>query len=139
MKRLKDYPLEEWMEAADGCEYCGAKDRVMVTWVDETGDFGEVHVQRQHKDDCLDKEEGGDYFDMVGWEYSHKVIKIAGREWPTFKSRCNVGPCLNCWKLVVGVPLILCPGKGDVELNFCLDCAKELDILDSLSRGKVNG
>ena len=37
MKRLKDYPLEEWMEAADGCEYCGANDKVMVTWVDETG------------------------------------------------------------------------------------------------------
>jgi hypothetical protein len=28
---LKDFKLNEWFEAADGCEFCGAPYRVMVT------------------------------------------------------------------------------------------------------------
>lgn len=34
IRRLRDYPLNEWMEAADACEHCGEKALVMVTWVD---------------------------------------------------------------------------------------------------------
>ena len=136
IKWLKDYPLNEWMEAADGCDLCGKKVMVMVTWVDESGDYGDVHVQRQHKDSCPDPEMCGfgDLVDVAGWEFSDRTITLAGREWPTLKSRVNIGPCLNCWKLVVGVPLILWPGDGDVELDFCFSCAAELGILDSLRR-----
>jgi len=35
---------------------------------------------------------------------------------------------------VVGVPLILWPGDGDVELDFCFRCAVELGVLESLRR-----
>ena len=134
LRRLRDYPLNEWMEAADGCDLCGEKARVMVTWVDESGNFGDVHVQHQHKDDCLDPEMCGfgDHIDVAGWEFSERDLGIAGREWPTLKSRANIGPCLSCWKLVVGVPLILWPSDGDVELDFCFKCAEELGILDLL-------
>ena len=156
LKRLKDYPLNEWMEAADGCDLCGEKARVMVTWVDESGDFGEIHYKTPHKHDCpalYDAYESWDdpwvdypdkpreepkpvpeRVDSAGWEFSDRTITLAGREWSTLKSRVNIGPCLSCWKLVVGVPLILWPGDGEVELDFCFSCAAELGILESLRR-----
>jgi hypothetical protein len=138
VKRLKDYPRNEWLEAADGCDLCGAKARVMVTWVDESGDQGDVHVQHRHDVDCPDPEMHGfgEDLDVAGWEFSDKTITLAGREWSTLKSRINIGPCLNCWRLVVGVPLILWPEDGDVELDFCFDCAGELGILDRLKGGR---
>lgn len=147
MKCLKDYPLREWLEAADGCEFCGAKYEVQVTLVDESGDFGEVSYRIRHQDDCPERygefmpgtlhsglESYGEVLDGVGWKFSHRVLKIAGREWPTLKSRANIGPCLSCWKLVVGVPLILWPEDGEVELDFCFKCAEELGILETMLR-----
>lgn len=143
MKELKDYPLDEWMEAADGCDYCGAKYEVMVTWVDKTGKFGDVTYRIKHEDGCPDRfddftgEPIGDVVedvDVAGWEFSERVIPLAGRKWLTLKSRVNIGPCLNCWKLVVGVPLILFPEDGKVELDFCFKCAEELGILNLLTK-----
>ena len=138
MRRLKDYPLNEWLEAADKCDMCGAQRYVKVTWVDETGDFGEVETRVDHEENCADLDFSMDpvdhSFDFAGWEYSHNVIKIAGREWPTFKSRGNVGICLNCEKFVVGIPLIMWPEDGDVELDFCFKCAEELGILNLLTK-----
>ena len=134
VKQLKDYPLKEWMEAADGCDYCKAKAQIMVTWIDESGDFGDVHIQYKHEDDC--SIEFGDQFsdniDVAGWEFSSKILKIAGEEIPTLKSRMNIAPCLSCWKLVVGVPLILWLEDGSVEMDFCFPCAEKLGILDQL-------
>ena len=134
IKHLKDYTLNEWMEAAGGCDLCGEKAKVMVTWVDESGDFGDVAIEHRHKDECLDPEMYGfgEYMDVAGWEFSDRTINIAGREWPTLKSRVNTGPCLNCWKLVVGIPLILWPEDGEVELDFCFKCAEEIGVLDLL-------
>lgn len=145
MRRLKDYPLNEWLEAADTCGMCGAQIHVKVTWVDESGDFGQIETKVEHEEYCADLDVGmnpvAHGFDFVGWEYSHRVITIAGRNWPTFKSRVNTGICLNCEKFVVGIPLIMWPDDGEVELNFCFKCAKELGILDLLTKqgGNVNG
>lgn len=132
--------MDEWMEAADGCDVCGERARVRVTWVDESGDFGDVCVRRRHRSDCLDPETGGfqDYIDVVGWEWSDRKIAVGGREWTALKSRANVGPCLGCGGLVVGVPLILWPEDGGVELDFCFRCAEELGILDLLT-GRTDG
>lgn len=134
IKQLKDYTLNEWMDAADGCDLCGEKARVMVTWVDESGDYGDVVIEHRHKDDCPDPEMCGfgEHMDLIGWKFSERTISIAGREWYTLKGRMNIGPCLNCWKLVVGVPLILFPEDGKVELDFCFKCAEELGVLDLL-------
>jgi len=141
IKQLKDYPLNEWMEAADGCDYCGAKYEVMVTWVDETGKFGDVTYRIKHEDGCPDRyddftgEPIGDTVenvDAAGWTFSERIIPIAGRRWVALKSLANIGPCLNCWKLVVGIPLILWPSNAKVELDFCFNCAAELSILDQL-------
>lgn len=147
MKHLKDYTLNEWMEAADGCEFCEAKYEVKVTWVDDSGNFGDIKYRIKHNEDCPERydqfmpgtlhselEDYGLVHDFAGWEFSHKVLKFAGREWPTLESRANIGPCLNCWKLVVGVPLILWPENGEVELDFCFKCADELGILKTLVR-----
>ena len=140
MRRLKDYPLGEWMEAADGCEFCGAKHMIKVTWVDETGGFGEVLIRTDHKGDCLEFplhiDERGD---IAGWEWSDHKITIAGSEWTALKTRANIGPCLSCGKLVVGVPLILWPGDGEVELDFCFKCAEEIGILDLMKPSEETG
>ena len=70
------------MEAADGCDYCGAKIKVMVINVDKSGDFGDVHVQYQHEEDCLDVEQDGfgDHIDIAGWEFSLGPSRSRGRD-----------------------------------------------------------
>jgi hypothetical protein len=132
LKRLKDFPLNEWMEAADGCDFCKGKTMVRVTFVDESGDFGDVDVQRHHEIDCLDQEVfNGWGSDLAGWEYGKKV-ELFGKEFSSLKSRVNVALCLNCEKLVVGVPLILWLEEGTVELDFCFPCADEIGIMKRL-------
>ena len=72
--------------------------------------------------------------DIAGWEFLDRILTVAGREWPTIRSRSNIGPFLNCWKFIVRVPLILWPGDGEVEIDFCFRCAAELGVLESLRR-----
>lgn len=130
------------MEAADGCEFCGVKYEVKVTCVDKTGDFGDVSYSIKHRDYCPERQDPfmGEtaidvFHDIAGWDFSDRKLHMAGKEWPTLKVRANIGPCLNCWKLVVGVPLILWPGDGKVELDFCFKCAEELGILKGILAG----
>lgn len=133
-KLLKDFKLNEWMEAADGCEYCGAKYEVRVTdlW---SANFGDVEYRIKHKPDCpekfMDEDEEEPAWDNAGWEFMEKPIIFRGNQYYPLKSKANIGPCLECGKLVIGVPLILfiddCR-KG--ELDFCWDCAKRLGILE---------
>jgi len=159
LKRLKDYPLDEWMEAADGCDLCGERAWVKVTWVDESGDYGEAYFKTPHRPDCPNFRDAYESWDdpwvdypdepretpkpvperreIAGWEWSERTITLAGREWTTLKARANIGPCLNCMKLVVGVPLILWPSDGKVELDFCFSCAAELGILNHLKGGRT--
>jgi hypothetical protein len=120
------------MEAADGCEYCGAKKEIMVLDVDESGDFGDIQVRCRHAEGCLEEE--SESFDISGWVFSHEVLKIVGREFPTLRTRVNVGPCFNCWKLIAGVPIILFPENGEYEVDFCDVCVKELGILEAMLR-----
>lgn len=134
-KLLKDYPRNVWMEAADACGFCGAKYQVKVTWVDERGCFGDIEWKIPHKDDCheLIYEEESEGNDIAGWEFHDKVYSLMGREYYPLKTRANIGPCLQCRKLVVTVPLILfLDGGNEGELDFCFGCAKTLGILDQL-------
>lgn len=135
-KMLKDYPRNKWMEAADGCDFCGAKYQLMITSVDETGNFGTIQVKIKHNEGCYEMEMYSDEEvreDIVGWEFFYKPVKILGKEYIPIGKRANIGPCLNCGKLVVGVPFILFidRGKGG-ELDFCFTCAQKLGILDNL-------
>jgi len=137
-KLLKDYPLNEWIEAADGCEFCGAKYQVRSTRVDPDENMGDVEYRITHTEDCPEGYyEEGDYdpalaanFDVAGWTYKEKPIKFRGLELYPLESRANIGPCLLCGKLVVGVPLILFidEGRGG-QLDFCFRCAEEKGIL----------
>ena len=146
-KLLRDYPLREWMEAADGCDYCKAKYEARITWVDETGCFGDVEYRISHRQACaerFDMETGEDLrdvtnVDIAGWEYHDKPLTLRGPhgrgcvELYPLKSRANVGPCLLCGKLVIGVPLILFidEGRGG-QLDFCFGCAESLGILEAM-------
>lgn len=134
MKQLKDYPFKEWMEAADGCERCGAKNRVMITFVDESGNFGDITIEYQHKDNCPIgfEDQFSPDVDVAGWEFSQVIRKIAGKEFPTLKSRINIGVCLNCWKFITGVPIMLFLENSNLQVDFCDSCTEELGILDLL-------
>ena len=137
-KLLKDYPLNEWMDAADGCEFCKAKYQVKITFVDETGNFGDVVTRITHEEDCPERyDQGPDYspvhigdYDSAGWAYKEKPITFRGLEFYPLEWHANIGPCLICEKLVIRAPLILFidQGRGG-ELNFCFGCVEEKGIL----------
>ena len=49
------------------------------------------------------------------------------------KARGNIGPCLACSCLVVGVPLILFIDEGRKgEFDFCFKCASGLGLLEEI-------
>ena len=137
-KLLKDYPLDEWIEAADGCEFCKAKYQVRITSIDPDENVGDVAYRITHAKDCPENYElQGGYdpvlvasSDVAGWEYSQKPVTFRGMELYPLKSRLNVGPCLLCEKLVIRVPLILFidQGRGG-QLDFCFSCVEEKGIL----------
>jgi len=134
-KFLKDYPLNQWMEAADGCDSCGAKYSARVTFVDESGCFGDIEWKISHKDDCykIYEEEETEGSDIAGWEFQDKIHQILGKTFLPLKTRANIGPCLECGKLVIDAPLILFIDEGrSGELDFCFGCAETLGILDQL-------
>lgn len=139
--RLRDYPRNKWLPGADSCEYCEAPYELQITDVDSSGNFGSVQIRIQHKPGCMEIQEAEGLglnihesinFDLAGWEVlENQPHKILGRTFWPLKSRSNIGPCLNCWKLIARIPLILFidQGKGG-ELDFCWKCAEELGILE---------
>jgi len=122
---LRDYPLNVWLDAADECPECFHTLRVRVVWLDDDGLFGNVEV---HCPEC-----GDSYVDLAGWTLAEEPFSLRGRLFYPIVSISNVGPCLNCWKLIPGAPLILFidGGRGG-ELNFCFECAHKLNILEDL-------
>lgn len=136
LKRLKDFPLKVWQPAADTCEYCGAEYRVRVTWVDKTGNFGDIEFASEHNPDCMRDMAGEIELESGGWEFAERTITLGGVEWTPLKTRANVGPCLKCGRLIVGIPLILFLDQGRLgELDFCFSCAEKLGILAQLLKG----
>jgi hypothetical protein len=49
----------------------------------------------------------------------------------------DVGPCLGCWRLVVGVPSLLFGSQG--TLAFCLTCFRERGLAQWLQTGTTEG
>jgi hypothetical protein len=147
LKLLKDYLLNQWMEAAGECQFCRAPYEARVTWVDETGSFGDVETRIHHNKDCIERydDEGinppdEDVWagtDIAGWEFHPEKQVIAGKEYSVFSKTANIAPCLACWRLVVDVPLILWPEDGGWEAHFCWNCVKELGLDKALIGHKV--
>ena len=143
-KLLSNYPFRKWIRAADGCEFCGAEYEARVTYVDGSGCYGDVEYKILHRKDCperFDEETGEEIdcaestFDVAGWEFVSKTFMLNGREFLPLKARANVGPCLNCGRLIISVPLILfiAKGKGG-KLDFCFGCAEKMGLLNNLVR-----
>jgi len=134
-KRLKDFPLNEWMDSASFCD-CDRRFKVRVNFVDESGNFGDIEYKvEEHAPDCpmrYDEETGEDISgqieqDIAGWEYAMWTVKLLDREFTPIVSRVNHGPCLECGLLIVDVPLILFLEKGKRgELDFCHTCFEKL-------------
>jgi len=133
LKRLKDYPLNVWQQAADCCEYCGAPYYIQVIFVDESGNYGEVAFKAEHTTDCMLEPGDKVIHDVAGWEFAEKTVGLFGKEWTPIIARANVGPCLNCWQLVrAPIIMFLQEGKGG-ELDVCLKCAAELGFFKRLA------
>ena len=126
MKRLKDFPLNQWLEATGECPQCQSKSvQAKVTWVDESGDFGDIALK------CLICSFTD--HDIAGWKIGSQTHPFLGKQYLPLTSRANVGPCMACEKIVVGVPLILFLDEGrDGELDFCFSCAEKLGLLESI-------
>jgi hypothetical protein len=125
-KRLSEYHLNQWIEAAGECPQCLSRHlQVMITWVDETGDCGDIVVR------CLVC--GFTDCDVAGWTVDSCTRNILGKPYTPIKLRTNVGPCVACERLVVGVPLILFidEGRGG-ELDFCSSCFEKVGLLETL-------
>jgi len=146
-KLLKDFPKGEWFEAADGCEVCGAKYKVRVIDLDKDGTLGTVEWAITHKPDCserfaedMDEFIGNKEFtesdwDNAGWEFMPEPFTFQGKQYYPLKSRANIGPCLSCGRLIIGVPLILFIDKGRKgELDFCWSCVKRLGIMEMIRK-----
>jgi len=115
---LLDFKVNELYDAADRCGDCGGKVVYRITWVDpDCGYVGEIEWE------CL--ECGAWDTDIVGWRQADEPVEFMGRKFYPLTHRANVGPCLNCGRLVVGVPLILFLDKGEKgELDFCWRCVR---------------
>ena len=125
-KRLSEYPLNQWVEAAGECPQCQSKQvQVMITWIDDSGNFGDIAIK------CLNC--GFSDYDIAGWEIGDRTYTILGKQYIPLKSRANTGPCVACGRIVVGVPLILFidEGRGG-ELDFCMECAEKTGVLGVL-------
>jgi hypothetical protein len=137
-KRLADFPLGDWVKAADRCPDCDGTIWVKVNYVAKDGNYGHVTTKTEHKEGCASTM--FDYprclvvetDDFAGWEYSNIEFNIGGVVVTAYKARSNLALCSRCGGFVVGVPLILFPKNGEYELDFCDDCVKELNLLDRI-------
>lgn len=140
-KLLKDFKLGEWMEAADGCQCCEAKYKVRILEVEADGTIGAVEWTITHSPDCPENWEPDESpqteteCDVAGWEFMDEPVTLQGRQYYPLKARANIGPCLECGRLVVGGPLILFIDEGRKgQLDFCFECAKKIGIFDMIGR-----
>jgi hypothetical protein len=144
VKLIKDYLNQGWQETADTCEYCEARHEAKVTAIDDESQLGDVHSRVTHREGCPEITMlQGEFVsitedhDFGGWEFVKSgsgkplLIPLAGKLFPTIKWRANVGPCLHCWRLVGGAALMLL--NDNLEMDFCHECAHELDIMDALT------
>jgi hypothetical protein len=132
LKHLRDFPVDEWFEAADGCNYCGVRYRVMINMLEEGGLYGEVVVRDGHMPECFGASEV-DRLELAGWEYGSKRVTINGVTYRALWRRCDVTICLNCGRLIVDSPVVVfLDGGRHGELDFCQDCVEEFGLLDGL-------
>jgi len=116
---LLDFELNKDYEAADCCDECGGKIVFRITYRSpDHPNMGAVWWR------CLRCER--EDVDIVGWEQADKTVEFMGQKFYPLTARANIGPCLLCGKLVIGVPLILFLDKGEKgELDFCFTCVKK--------------
>jgi len=136
-KILRDYPVAVWFEAADECECCKSKvpkqPDSSTSWI--LTSYLEWRIN--HKPDCPEVTEYLEgalvteisSMDFAGWEYMKEPFKFNGKEYYPLKSRANIGSCLECGKLIVGVPLIIFVEEGRRgELDFCFEYTQKLKM-----------
>jgi len=124
MNTLKDYPAGEWLVAADTCRECGQYLDVKI--IDVKGNYGNA-VSRCGNPNCKDHK--NEVWHVIGWEYNLMSATLRNRTFHPFRDRADIGPCSNCEKLIIDVPITLFIGGGKSgQLDFCDSCFKGLGL-----------
>jgi hypothetical protein len=128
-KRLEDYRSEDRMPAADACE-CGGRYEVMLVNLDLEQQTGMARIRAAHRGHCWtldgDLTAGGPQEEeeqVAGWGWRQETMDLMGVTYPLYDWFMDVVPCLACWRLIVGVPLLLFGSQG--VLAFCQTCLHE--------------
>lgn len=130
-KRLKDFPVGEWIRAAGLCGYFDDEDSL------ECEGRTEVKIGKSEEADIawmmIRCDNGHTDEDVVGWKVGEKPVSLGkvGNFYPLL-SRANNAYCASCGLIITGVPLILwgpnAPENVQWEVNFCWQCAGKLDL-----------
>ena len=85
--------------------------------------------------------------DITAWNFFPRKVFVGNRAYAgfangfyAFSDVSNIAPCVNCWELITGVPLILFgPDQENVqwEIHFCDGCMKLLGIDKMLTRSRA--
>jgi hypothetical protein len=128
-KRLEDYRSEDPVPAADTCE-CGEPFDIMLFNLDVEQQTGIARIWATHRETCATFEEAltsaepgvrrEEEDQTAGWGWRQETMALLGVVYPLYEWFLDVMPCLACWKLIVGVPLLLFGSQG--VLAFCHTC-----------------
>ncbi len=110
-KRLRDFPRDEWIEAAGLCGHFDDEDGV------ECEEKVEVTIQKGEEADTawmqIRCDGGHTEEDVVGWKVNDEPVSLGslGNFFPLL-SRANCGYCASCGRIIVGSRL------------YCLDLTR---------------
>lgn len=117
-RRLEDFVLRGWADAADVCEECGVRYRARA--ITAGHGYGSVEWRADHKPGC--ELAGDDGFGEAGWDLGESLWAIGPeqRQYPAYLRHDEIVMCLECRRLITSVPLWLF--IGNLAWAFCLGC-----------------
>jgi hypothetical protein len=128
-RTLEDYRSEGRLTAADVCA-CGGRYEVMLLNLDLEQQTGMARIWGQHRQGCGALDEAltcvvqavcqEEEEQVAGWGWRQESLDLLGVTYPLYAWFLDVMPCLVCWRLIVGVPLLLFGSQG--VLAFCHRC-----------------
>jgi len=142
-KVLKDYPINVWLQAADDCNYCRAPVEIILLNREEPA-RAMTRVHHQIGCSTIELRRGRDLdasvsimkkVISVGWEYPESVrtLNFRGVNLPIIRTYVEALPCLICWRIVTGGPIVyfIPQHRGEGLLTFCKFCVEKNKLLEN--------
>jgi len=145
-KRPDDYASEDWFPAADTCQDCGAGYDILLesmTRDDVATQTTTARIRCQHAATCdaWDETDQEEEAQVVGWWWdpSGRTVELLGVRYPLYGGMAEVYPCVACWRLIVGVPLLLFESNrvgASGAVAFCHGCVEARGLWQMLESGR---